>query len=285
MAAGFVDIDHLMVSVADSQRAGEVFERLGFTATPHSVLPGLSNRLICFPGRQAGACNYIELMSLDDASAAPPPMPELLSPSARPVSMVLGTADIDACFADLQAKSVETPPPLHLQRDWLLPSGETITPAFAVLIPRPGQSPCYWNVCQHKTPQHYVRPEFVTHANGASAMTAVIAVAADPAAAGRHYRAMWDARLETGDPVSVRLGAVELRIYALATLAAAYPGLAIADGPDRLLGFAVAVPDAGSVAERLARGGVAMQGNAGNSCYLLPNATGGALVVFENDAA
>jgi len=280
MTIGLAAIDHLMVSVQDSQKAGDLFERMGFTATPRSLMPGLSNRLICFPAQQPDACNYIELMALEDAALAPPPLPKILPPAGRPVSMVLVSPEIDATYAALCEKGVRAPAPIHLQRDWELPGGEVITPKFAVLIPEAGQSPYFWNVCLHKTPEHYFRSEFVSHDNGARGLSAVIAVASDPVAMAEHYKAVWDAEIVGSAPVCVRIGAVDLRIYSPAELEAAFPALAPVGDTDRLVGFAISCSDTDKTAEYL-------QGNgfsplpAGDSFYVAPAETDGNLVVFE----
>lgn len=287
-ANGLIDIDHLMVSVADSQQAGEAFARMGFTVTPKSALPGLSNRLVCFPAQRDGACNYIELMALEAAASAPPPMPALLDPPGRPVSMVLGSSDAETTQAAMQGLGIDVAPPLHLERDWLLPSGETISPAFAVLIPPPGFAPLYWNVCQHKTPQHYLRDDFVSHANGARAFTAVIATALEPQATADALAAQWGAGAaapKAGDgSVRLALGSVELRLYAPAGFAAAFPGLAGSVAEEGFAGLAIAVDNPQAMAERLSANGFAPAPCPGG-LVLPPSDTAGGLLLFEPPTA
>jgi len=280
MTTGIAAIDHLMISVEDSQQAGALFERLGFTATPRSLMPGLSNRLVCFPAQQPDACNYIELMALEDADRAPQPMPQLLPPAGRPVSMVTVAPDIDATYRALREYGLRMPEPIHLERDWDLPGGEVITPRFAVLIPDIGQSPFFWNVCQHKTPQHYVRPDFVDHPNGATGLKAIIAVADDPAHVAAHYRTVWGAEVDGRDPVRVTIGAVDLRIFTASELEAAYRDLASFEGGNRLVGFAIACRDLERTTAFLAdRGFSPRRGR--NGAYLDPAAAQGNLLVFE----
>ena len=274
-----IDIDHLMVNVPDSEAAGDIFSAMGFTVTPRSILPGLSNRLICFgradPAR--GLCNYIELMSLDDAGTAPPPMPELLV-WPGPVSTVLATEDARAARERLVAAGLRVPPVLDLQRDWHLPSGETITPAFSVAIPDLDQGPFYWNFCQHKTPQHYVRPEFTDHDNGALALTSVIAVADDPGAAADHYRRYWQAECIGTDPVRIRLGQVDLVVHSPASYGDRFGG----DEVDHvgLRGFTIASASLSEARERVVANGIAIAEVAGGFMVSLDDALG-TLIVFE----
>jgi len=192
--------------------AGTVFEQLGFIATPKSDLPGLSNRLVCFGGtpHDRGVCNFIELMALKDAATAPPLMPDLLK-TLGPVSTVLSVDDAHAVANRLTDEGLNVGPVLDLQRDWELPDGSVITPAFAVAIPALGQAPIYWNYCLHKTAQHYVRPEFTTHPNTVTHFEGVSAVVEDRDAAVAHYTKYWQARQE-GDALHLPEGPA-LRLY------------------------------------------------------------------------
>ncbi|MEO0382688.1 MAG: VOC family protein [Pseudomonadota bacterium] len=215
MTDRLLDIDHLMINVPNAQSAGEAFEAMGFTVTPLSGMPGLENRLVCFSDTDAagGVCNYIELMGLTDPSIAPPPMPTLLSRPFGPISTVLCADDVKAARERLVEGGMALGPALDLQRDWHLPSGETITPAFAVAIPDLDQSPFYWNYCQHKTPQHYVRDDFTGHSNGITRLTAVLAVHDAPLEAAAHYESVWPANKTGVDPVILTLGTVDLEIF------------------------------------------------------------------------
>lgn len=215
MSDRILDIDHLMIHVPDAQKAGDALADLGFTVTPLSSMPGLANRLICFADTdaQAGMCNYIELMGLTDADVAPAPMPELLGNGFGPVSTVMSVDDAEAVRQRLVAGGLRVGSVLDLQRDWQLPSGDVITPAFAVAIPEPGQSPFYWNYCEHKTPQHYVRAEFTRHANHIERLNAVLAVHEQPASAAHHYARHWNAAIGGDDPVRVQMATVTLEIY------------------------------------------------------------------------
>ncbi len=239
MDLDIVDIDHLMVAVKDSARAGDVFERMGFTVTPRSLLPGLSNRLVCFRDARPGACNFIEFMALDDVRAAPAQMPEVLKDPDRPAALVVAAREARVARRVLDGGGLEVSPVLDLSREWKLPSGEVIVPAFSVVTPAIGQAPFYWILCQHKTPQHYLRADFVEHENGAVMLSAVIAVAQDPAQAAKHYARYWGASVSGGEPVVARCGAVELHIHSRAGFAENYPGIGLQHSGDHVVGFSV----------------------------------------------
>ena len=277
-------IDHLMVHVPDSQQAGAVFEKLGFVVTPKSVMPGLSNRLICFgdtpDGR--GVCNYIELMALEDAATAPPPMPQLLD-AYGPVSTVMAVDDARAVTGRLTGDGMRIGPVLDLQRDWALPGGEVITPAFSVAIPEIGQAPIYWNYCQHKTAQHYVRPEFVEHPNGALAFDEVCAVADDPDAAAAHYAAHWQARRD-GNRLLLPEGPALLLLHKDELGAVLPEGLAAGDASG-IKALHVLVDDIAKAKSVVEAGGIATVPAGGGFGVRAADAAGCAIVFEEIDAA
>ncbi|MEN2987790.1 AMP-binding protein [Tistrella sp. BH-R2-4] len=281
-----LDIDHLMVRAGDAVAAGDGFARLGFTVTARSDMPGLCNRLICFDALIDGACNYIEIMELTDPAKAPPPMPRVLDAPDGPVSTVMSTTDADQTARHLQALGMRLPPPLGITRDWPIGGGEVISPSFRVVIPEPEQAPFYWNACQHLTPWHYIRPEVISHPNHARQMVAVIASAADPLAAAAVYGAPWTARIEGTDPVSVRVGGpaagghVALVIYSPRALADAFPGVSVAPGPDRLIGFVVSTDDIEASFIWLAAAGAAPE-RGERGLVVRPEHAQGCLMIFE----
>jgi len=277
-------IDHLMVSVGDSAAAGDIFSRMGFTITPRGQLPGMSNRLICFTNHNGNVPNFVELMSLDDEDAAPPAMAQALKGPDRPVLMVAASANAKSTQESLRAAGIGVSPVIDGERDWTLPGGEVIDLAFAIVLPSPGQAPFYWIACQHKTPQHYLRPDFTAHANGATAMGRIIAVAQDPQAAAEHYEKYWSASIvapaTSSGPVMVNCGDVHLHIHTRETIARAYGGINIERREDHIVGFAARVEDIDAVFGRLEKNGFSPQ-LAGQNIIVDPSRCCGCLVVFE----
>jgi len=276
-------IDHVMIHVPASQSAGAVFERLGFAVTPKSGMPGLSNRLVCFGDtpHQDGVCNYFELMALEDAEAAPPPMPRLLD-GFGPVSTVMAVDDARAVTERLQQGGMTIGPVLELQRDWALPDGTVITPAFSVAIPDLGQAPVYWNYCCHKTAHHYVRQEFVVHPNTALAFDAVYVIVDDPEAAAAHYARTWQARVD-GDRLVLPEGP-SMHLMTSHTAKSVLPdGLMTTDRPG-LKGVRVRVGDAAKARDVIEDGGVATVDMPDRFAVRDADAAGCALVFGERHA-
>ena len=277
-------IDHLMVHVPSSQEAGAVFEKLGFTATPRSALPGLSNRLVCFGDTpsERGICNYIELMALEDATGAPPPMPQLLD-AYGPVSTVMAVDDAHAVTRRLTGEGMKIDQVLDLQRDWALRGGEIITPSFTVAIPELGQAPIYWNYCAHKTAHHYVRPDFVDHPNGALRFDEVYVFAADPVGAAAHYTTHWQAGHD-GNRLALPEGPT-LRLLAKDEFGTVLPdGLADANKPG-IKALRVLVGDIAKAKSVVEAGGTETVPVAGGFGVRATDAVGCALLFEAGDAA
>lgn len=273
-------IDHLMIHVTDSEQAGTVFERLGFVATPKSDLPGLSNRLICFGDTpyQRGVCNYIELMALEDPANAPPPMPRLLK-KYGPVSTVLSVDDAHAVHARLIAEGMKIGPVLDLQRDWTLPDGSVVTPAFSVAIPELGQAPVYWNYCLHKTAQHYIRPEFTEHPNTALSFDEVYVAVDDPDAAAAHYIEHWLAERED-DRLLLPEGPA-LRLMCMDKIGAVLPAELVAGDSPGIKAMGVRVADLAKAQAVITEAGVTTVPLANGFAVKADDAAGCALLFEE----
>ncbi len=149
MSYGFTEIDHLLGSAVDPQRGGEKYERLGFTVTPLSVIEslGVGNRMVLLEPLTANTANFVECMGIVDRARVPAAMAQLLEGSEGIRSMVLSGPDAGASYAQLKRDGFEFLPPLDLEREWSLPSGEILRPAFLVTLPAP--APLRFNFCQY----------------------------------------------------------------------------------------------------------------------------------------
>ena len=283
MHSGILDIDHLMVCVGDSQAAGETFERLGFTVTPKSGLPGLSNRLICFETRNPAYNNFIELMAWEDRAAAPALMNDILTDLEQPVSMVMCSADARSTGEALDRRGFDPYPAMDLERDWILPDGRVVTPKFVVSIPKAGRSPLYWNVCEYKNPEVYRQREFLGHANGARRFAGVLAVADDPEAVAGHFRDVWDAGTEPagGAVTAVSPGLVPLFLLTPDAAEACY-GVSVRPERDAAyLGFVIEVENIAGLCSRLSGSGIEFREAGAGSICLGPENLHGCLVEFR----
>lgn len=188
-------IDHVVIAVDDLDRAAADYEALGFTLTPrtfHEDRMGTSNRLAQLAGR-----NFIELLEVDrperledhDFGASPPRFSfgahnrDFVKRRNGMSMLVMAADDARAAVAQFEAAGIETYAPFDFERKATQPDGSQATVAFSLAFATapslPGLS---FFVCQDRAPQHFWKPTFQTHENGAEAIVAVYLVAAEPAA-------------------------------------------------------------------------------------------------------
>ena len=211
MKNGLLEIDHLLTKVESPDRAGDHFERLGFTVTPLSLIEsmGLCNRLVLFKPLTEGSANFIELMGVSHEAKVPPSMAELLQGPAGIRSMVMATPDAHAARAELVSNGYPFGDVHHIAREWKIP-GQSLDVKFDVLLPVP--APLKFNICRYYTLQHYIRSDWIGHANGIVNLEAVYCTANDTRQTLQYYEALFgvaatgsDARGWTVSPNNVQL--------------------------------------------------------------------------------
>ncbi|MGH8618647.1 MAG: VOC family protein [Burkholderiales bacterium] len=191
---GQVNLDHVAHFVPDVDAGSGAFEAMGFTLPPfslqmHRLTPGgqlvpagTGNRTIMF---RAG---YIEMLA--PVSRETPVAQELWKAIGRYTGVHLiafGTPDANVDHARLQQAGFGPQPTVALQRALGTPEGEG-TARFAVVRVAPGTMPeGRIQYCQHLTPELPWQPRWMTHANGAVGLAAVILCVADPAEAVARY--------------------------------------------------------------------------------------------------
>ena len=194
MAAGRA-IDHIVLVVEDLDAAAERYAALGFTLTPrarHEDRMGTSNRLAQFTGR-----NFIELLEVDrpngiephDLAAAPPRFSfgahnRAFSQRRRGMSaLVFVSDDSRADLRAFQAAGIQGYAPFDFERRATLPDGASVTVAFSLAFASsPAMPEIVFFTCHNRFPQHFWKPAFQTHANGAQAIVAIYLVAGAPEA-------------------------------------------------------------------------------------------------------
>jgi hypothetical protein len=175
------DIDHVLTYVHDGAAAERFFSALGFIVTPPSVITamGIVNRLVLFDDAAPGGANFIELMAVGDAAKLPPRMATLLHGAEGIKSLVLATPDAARAHAHLCSLGHVLDPPVRVRREWQLDDGTSVFPEFDVLLPM--TAGLTFNACHYRTPELYRRPQWTKHPNGVTGLSAVMAVADDPA--------------------------------------------------------------------------------------------------------
>ena len=160
-------IDHVVFNTKDlTDQAVRLFERAGFNVTPrgfHTL--GSINHTIVF------ANDYLELLGYPPG-AIPTQRPELAANPAGLMATVLQTADADASHSALAQQGLRPRPVQSFSRPVDLGDGRTQDAAFRVTRLEPAAVPGTWfYYCQHLTRDLVWRPEWQTHANGATGIT------------------------------------------------------------------------------------------------------------------
>lgn len=175
-----VAFDHVMVMVADEATAAQEFSQAGFTVTPRSELPGMANRLICFPSFASHAACFIELLAVERPEEVPPRIRCFVGSKLGPVAIVLAVPDLTALHRRLSENNASVFGPVEIRRQWTLPTGQRLDVALDILIGDETCLPFRWAAVQHYTVEHYQRTEFTLHANQIGCLCAVAILVENP---------------------------------------------------------------------------------------------------------
>jgi catechol 2,3-dioxygenase-like lactoylglutathione lyase family enzyme len=184
--AGQRGIDHLVLAVRDLAKARALYEALGFTLTPRALHPwGTANHLAQMQG-----C-FLEILGVAEpdriAAAAPGGFGfgaynrDFLARRDGMSMLVLTTADAAADEAAFRRAGLATFPTFHFDRDATLPDGSVARVAFTLaFVADPGLPEAVFFTCQQHAPQHFWKPQFQRHDNGAQRIAEVVLRAEAP---------------------------------------------------------------------------------------------------------
>lgn len=219
-------VDHVFLLVNDLDRSCEAYAALGFTISPrgmHSAHKGAANHTIMLQN------DYFELLGM---------IAEVPGNAARRKSLAeMGQGlhavacridDAHAAKAALAALDIPTEDVGGFSRPLPLPGGGEGVASFDTLQFSAGVVPlgtCF--MCRHKTRDMVWRPELMTHANGAVALGAIVAEAADPDAAAAGFARLFAAGAVTPVPGGAKVttgdDSADLLFVTRAALADMYP--------------------------------------------------------------
>jgi Glyoxalase-like domain len=281
MTKAIREIDHLLTYVRDLDAAASAFRRMGFTLSPLSRIEamGISNHLVLMRQGIPGFANYIELMSAHDRARLPPPMAKVLSGPEGIKSMVLGTEDAAAAQQTMVKHGFAAAPPVHVKREWKIAPGQSVFPEFDVILPV--DAALAFNACRYFNVDLYLRPEWLTHANGAERVGAVFAVADDADAVARRYADLFEAPVTlSADAARTTPGQLGLEVMPIETAERRF-GLSVAASDEAAyLGYSVEVASLDVLRSCLAAGKVEHR-DLGDMICVDPAHGFGNLIVFR----
>jgi catechol 2,3-dioxygenase-like lactoylglutathione lyase family enzyme len=230
-----IGVDHVVVAVRDLDAAAEVWKGLGFTVSPrgtHSPQMGSGNYTIMFGE------DYLELLGIIAATPHNAPMREWLEKREGVERVAFTTDDAAAGVAEVQARGVAATGPIAFGRPVPMPDGTMSEARFQVfhwpVTLRPGGMRIF--ACQHLTRETVWIPELQSHANGASGILRVEALAKDPKAAAAEMaeliRSMVSKAPDGAYAVPTGMGRADLVFLNRAQLAARHEGVSLAGLPE-----------------------------------------------------
>lgn len=210
-------IDHLVIASRNLDRLAAQYQALGFTLTPrayHEDRMGTSNRLAQFRGK-----TFLELLEVDRPETVQPPAPggfafgdflkRYVGAQEGMAMIVFRTDDARADIADWQAKGLDTYEPFDFERQATLPDSSTVTVSFSLgFVTSPDMPDLGFFVCQNRAPEHFWKPDFQTHDNGAEDIESVVIATDDPSREAGFLSALFGGAITlNGFSLSVACGA------------------------------------------------------------------------------
>lgn len=212
-------LDHVVLRVADLDRAADTYRRLGFVLTPrgfHSV--GTQNHCAML------GFDYIELVGVPDG-ISPPFFVDFPVAGEGMTGLALKSTNADAVRLAWKRAGLDPAPLIDLRR----PMGDGAEARFR-LVPLPAERTPGGRVflCEHLTPELLWRPGRARHPNHVTGINKIVIAADDPAAAG----VLWGQVLDV-EPypipggISITTGAAPIVVLDSAALARQLPGVGL----------------------------------------------------------
>ncbi len=196
-----IPLDHLVINTHFAiEKTAERFQKLGFTLTPrgyHSL--GSLNHLIMFADR------YLEIVGLP--TGTDPIRQELLDSPVGIDGLVFATGDARRTARRLDEAGFTLQPVQEFSREVISGDRHGLARFTTVRLAAGEFSAGRVYFCQHHTPEWVWRPEWLSHPNQVTGITALTIIAGDVMSAEQHY-----ARL--GNTARFRLNIVDEDVFA-----------------------------------------------------------------------
>lgn len=277
-----IGLDHVVIAVADLDRAAEGWRRLGFTLSPrgtHSAHIGSANHTIML------GPDYIELLGILTETPANQPTRDFLVRHGEGMERAAFTStDAAADVEEIRRLGFAGTGPVDFGRPVTLPSGGKAQAKFRVFHWPVEERPAGLRIfaCQHLTREAVWIPELQRHANTARRIDRVELLSADPHGAAEHMARMIDRTIHRdGENVwrvpsgSDRAAFVFLDRQALGQR---HPGIPLDNLPDEgAAALALVVDDLDAAARAVGSSAVVGEG----SVAVPPGAANGIILAFE----
>jgi len=259
-------IDHLVLDVRDLDAARAAYARLGFTLTPPARHPfGTANSLVQLQG------NFLELLALADPAAIRPAAAghfsfaefnrAFLAKREGMSMLVFASKDARGDRREFLERGLQTYEPFDFERKARLPDGSEVTVGFSLaFVTEPRMPDAAFFVCQQHAPQHFWKPEYQRHPNGARAIVEVTMLASDPLAYAEFFGGLVEraAVTQREGALRIELEGGTLSVLDATRLGQRFPGVRLRDVLRKpyFAGYSVEVADLAAAEALLRRNGV-----------------------------
>jgi catechol 2,3-dioxygenase-like lactoylglutathione lyase family enzyme len=284
-------IDHLVLCVADLERAVRFYRQLGFTTTPRAEHPwGTDNSLIqlndCFlelltvarPGLIAASSGRIFSFGAYNS--------DFLSRREGMSMLAFESRDAERDRDEFAGRGLAPFESFHFERSAKLPDGTQARIAFTLAFATDPRMPeAAFFCCQQHAPQYFWKTQYQSHDNGAVTIDEVVMVAEQPAAVADFFCRIQEHECveQKGGCLTVGTPRGTIAVLTPETARRRYGGQESPDVPrtPHFLGFAVHAPDLERAARVLRSNGVPFESSA-NSIWVSPKDAFGVFVEFTS---
>ncbi len=211
-------LDHIVHAVRDLDAAAALYRSLGFTVGARNRHPwGTHNHIVQFPGF------FIELLTL----AEPEKLGndgfsrmfgryngDFLRRGEGLSLLMLESKDARGDENDFRAAAISAGDVMRFEREGKRPDGSAVKVAFSLAFADDKRAPdIHFATCQQHYPENFWNPEFQKHANSATGVAGVVAVANEP----EQHRAFMQSfaggeasRTENGFAIATPRGTIEM---------------------------------------------------------------------------
>lgn len=231
MAHPVTGIDHVFLLTPDLDGAAAAWTKLGFTVTPrgfHSEHMGSANHTIML--RE----DYIELLGILRETEHNASHRARLSGGEGLHAIACRIDDARAAVEELKALGIPAGPALDFERPVELPGGRSGSAAFSVAAFGREVMPLgHVFMCQHRSRENVWVSEWMEHANGATALAAIVATSDDPSAFAAGFARLFAAGRVTPIEGGLRVetGSAPILVLTPAGTKARYPGFDLSATP------------------------------------------------------
>ena len=281
-------LDHIVHAVRDLDAAAALYRGFGFLVGARNHHPwGTDNYIIQFPG-----C-FVELLTLADPAKLGSDgfstlfgvyTGDFLKRQEGLSLLILQASDARADEAAFRAADIAASETMVFEREGVLPDGATVKVGFSLAFAEDRLAPdIHFATCQQHYPENFWNPKFQQHANSATGIAGVVAVAQEPACHLEFIQAFAGAKAERtgtdGFTIATPRGTIEVTTPAAFTARYGVPAPDVSRSA-RLAALRFTVVDASLLQGLPELAGIAGV-NADDPTVIGPDDAMGAVMVFE----